>query len=49
MAFHVNLQQYELARQVAERALGTINPRESEERRNIWVAYLNMENLYGTT
>lgn len=36
------------ARGVAERALQTINFRQEQEKLNIWLAYLNMENLYGT-
>ncbi|KAK7202168.1 rRNA biogenesis protein-like protein [Novymonas esmeraldas] len=48
MAHHVGLQQLEAARQVAEKALSTIGVREQEELLNVWVAYLNIENLYGT-
>ncbi|KPA75334.1 Rrna biogenesis protein-like protein [Leptomonas pyrrhocoris] len=48
MAHHVGLQQYEAARQVAEKALSTIGVREKDELLNVWVAYLNVENLYGT-
>ncbi|KAG5480705.1 hypothetical protein CUR178_05840 [Leishmania enriettii] len=48
MAYHVGLQQYEAARQVAEKALSTIGVREQQELLNVWVAYLNVENLYGT-
>ncbi|GET88130.1 rRNA biogenesis protein-like protein [Leishmania tarentolae] len=48
MAHHVGLQQYEAARQVAEKALSTIGVREQDELLNVWVAYLNIENLYGT-
>lgn len=36
------------ARAVAERALQVISFREEQEKMNVWVAYLNMENLYGT-
>lgn len=36
------------ARKIAERAIQTISFREEEEKMNIWVAYLNLENLYGT-
>jgi len=44
------LQQGEIdkARSVAERALKIINIREEGEKSNIWVAYLNMENSFGT-
>lgn len=48
MAHHIGLQQYEAARQVAEKALSTIGVREKDELLNVWVAYLNVENLYGT-
>ncbi|EPY24860.1 rRNA biogenesis protein RRP5 [Strigomonas culicis] len=48
MSHHVALHQYEEARQVAEKALQTIGVRESDEALNVWVAYLNVENLYGT-
>lgn len=30
-----------------QRALQTINVREEQERFNVWMAYLNLENLYG--
>lgn len=36
------------ARALAERALSTISFREEQEKLNIWVAYMNMEHLYGT-
>lgn len=36
------------ARAVAERALQTISFREEQEKLNLWLAYLNMEHLYGT-
>ncbi|KAH9601162.1 hypothetical protein LSM04_004918 [Trypanosoma melophagium] len=48
MAHHVGLQQYEEARLVAEKALTTIGVRESQELLNVWVAYMNLENLHGT-
>lgn len=48
MAFHVGLQQYEEARLVAEKALRTLGVRESKERMNVWVAYMNLENAHGT-
>jgi rRNA biogenesis protein RRP5 len=38
----------EEARQVAEQALRTIGVREAKELLNVWVAYLNIENLHGT-
>ena len=36
------------ARKVAERALKTMSFREENEKFNIWIAYLNMENMFGT-
>ncbi|POI29567.1 hypothetical protein CIB84_006683, partial [Bambusicola thoracicus] len=38
----------EKARAVAERALKTICFREEQEKLNVWVALLNLENMYGT-
>jgi len=38
----------EKAKAVAERALKTINYRKEQEKFNIWVGLLNLENLYGT-
>eukprot|EP00755_Sulcionema_specki_P003803 Sspe_Gene.28503::Locus_12981_Transcript_1_1_Confidence_1.000_Length_2891::g.28503::m.28503/K14792/RRP5, PDCD11; rRNA biogenesis protein RRP5 len=48
MAHYVASKEYEQARLVAERALKTISYRETEELFNVWVAYLNIENAYGT-
>lgn len=48
IAFHVGLQQVEAARNVAEKALRTIGVREAKELQNVWVAYMNLENLHGT-
>ena len=48
MEFHINLMQMDHARQVAERALVTIGEREEVEKTNVWVAFLNLENLFGT-
>nr|XP_015898902.2 rRNA biogenesis protein RRP5 isoform X1 [Ziziphus jujuba var. spinosa] len=47
MAFLLSVADVEKARSVAERALQTINFREENEKLNIWVAYLNLENEYG--
>ena len=47
MAFQLELGEVEKAREVAERALKTINIREQEEKLNVWVALLNLENTYG--
>ncbi|KAH9270947.1 hypothetical protein BASA83_006903 [Batrachochytrium salamandrivorans] len=48
IVFHLNLAEIDKGRQVAERALKSINFREEQERLNIWVAFLNLENTYGT-
>ncbi|KAH9508620.1 hypothetical protein Btru_052178 [Bulinus truncatus] len=47
MTHHIELGETEKARMVAERALSTILFREEQEKLNIWVAYLNMETIYG--
>ena len=39
--------EHDLARSVAERALKKINFRDEGERLNVWVAYLNLEHIYG--
>lgn len=48
MAFHLHATEIEKARAVGERALKTISFREEQEKLNVWVALLNLENLYGT-
>ncbi|KAI7838131.1 hypothetical protein COHA_008062 [Chlorella ohadii] len=48
LAFMVSLGEMDRARQLAERALATIHYREEQEKFNVWVAWLNMENLYGS-
>uniref|UniRef100_A0A0E0FR29 Protein RRP5 homolog n=1 Tax=Oryza nivara TaxID=4536 RepID=A0A0E0FR29_ORYNI len=48
MAFLLDLADVDKARAVAERALRTINIREEEEKLNVWVAYFNLENEYGS-
>jgi rRNA biogenesis protein RRP5 len=49
MAHLVSLGELPAARAVAERALdGGINYREQGELLNVWVAYLNLENAFGT-
>ncbi|KAJ8389813.1 hypothetical protein AAFF_G00112820 [Aldrovandia affinis] len=48
MAFHLQATEVEQARAVAERALKTISFREEQEKLNVWVALLNLENLYGS-
>ncbi|XP_052773378.1 protein RRP5 homolog [Mya arenaria] len=49
MAFHLESTEIDKARSVAERALKTISFREEQEKLNVWVAYLNLENMYGTS
>ncbi|WOL03965.1 rRNA biogenesis protein RRP5 [Canna indica] len=48
MAYMLSLADVEKARSIAERALRTINIREEGEKLNIWVAYFNLENEYGS-
>jgi rRNA biogenesis protein RRP5 len=48
MAHLLQLGETDKSRAVAERALKTINIREENEKLNIWVAYLNLENAFGT-
>ncbi|CCD27283.1 Rrp5p NDAI_0K00920 [Naumovozyma dairenensis CBS 421] len=48
MAFQLQLSEIEKARELAERALKTINFREEAEKQNIWIALLNLENTFGT-
>lgn len=47
MSFLLSLGEVKKARSVAERALETINFREEQEKLNVWVAYLNLENQFG--
>ncbi|KAL1281885.1 hypothetical protein QQF64_000688, partial [Cirrhinus molitorella] len=48
MAFHLQATQIEQARAVGERALKTISFREEQEKLNVWMGMLNLENMYGT-
>ena len=48
MAFELQLGEVVKAREIAERALKTINIREEGEKLNVWVALLNLENTYGS-
>lgn len=48
VAFHMGKQQYDLARAVVKRALEKINFREEAERFNVYMAWLNLENAFGT-
>ncbi|KAK2604944.1 hypothetical protein N8I77_007834 [Diaporthe amygdali] len=48
MAFQAQVSEPARAREIAERALKTINIREEAEKLNVWIAYLNLENAFGT-
>jgi rRNA biogenesis protein RRP5 len=48
MAFQMKLSELGKAREVAERAIRTINIREETEKMNVWIALLNLENAYGS-
>ncbi|PUU76101.1 hypothetical protein B9Z19DRAFT_991852 [Tuber borchii] len=45
MSFQLQLNEVEKAREIAERAIKTIAPKEKQ---NVWIAMLNMESMYGT-
>lgn len=48
MSFQLQLGEIDKSREIAERALKTINYREEQEKLNIWIALLNLENSFGT-
>ena len=48
MSFQLQLSEVDKAREIAKRALKTINFREEQEKLNVWIALLNLENVYGT-
>lgn len=48
MSFQLQLSETDKAREIAKRALATINFREEQEKLNVWIALLNLENVYGT-
>ncbi|KAJ7225707.1 hypothetical protein GGX14DRAFT_640485 [Mycena pura] len=48
MSFQLQVSEVERAREIARRALQTINFREEQEKLNVWIALLNLENAYGT-
>ncbi|KAG7665962.1 RRP5 [[Candida] subhashii] len=48
MSFQLQLSEVEKAREIGERALKTINYREEQEKMNIWIALLNLENTFGS-
>jgi rRNA biogenesis protein RRP5 len=47
MAFQLQLSETQKARDVAQRALRTIHIRETEEKANVWIAWLNLEVEFG--
>ncbi|KAI0314775.1 nucleic acid-binding protein [Amylostereum chailletii] len=48
MSFLLQLSDVDKAREVGKRALKTIGFREEQEKLNVWIALLNLENVYGT-
>ncbi|OLN85680.1 rRNA biogenesis protein rrp5 [Colletotrichum chlorophyti] len=48
MALQMKVSELNKAREIAERAIKTINIREQTEKLNVWIAYLNLEVAYGT-
>ena len=48
MSFQLPLSELNKAREIARRAIQTINFREEKEKLNVWIALLNLENVYGT-
>ncbi|CAM1510385.1 Fc.00g007200.m01.CDS01 [Cosmosporella sp. VM-42] len=48
MAFQMQVSELSKAREIAERAIKSINIREETEKLNVWVAYLNLEVAYGS-
>lgn len=48
MSFQLQVGDVDKAREVGRRALKTINYREEQEKLNMWIALLNVENLFGT-
>jgi rRNA biogenesis protein RRP5 len=48
MSFQLPLSEVDKARDIARRAIRTINFREEKEKLNVWIALLNLENVYGT-
>ena len=49
MAYHLELAEVGIARSVVDRALSTINFREEQERLNVCIALMNLENKFGTS
>lgn len=48
MSFQLQISEIDKAREIGRRAIKTIGFREEEEKLNVWVALLNLENAFGT-
>ncbi|KAI9840320.1 MAG: rRNA biogenesis protein rrp5 [Sclerophora amabilis] len=48
MAFQIQLSEIDKAREIASRALRTIDITEQVEKLNVWIAWLNLENTFGS-
>ena len=48
MSFQLQLSEVEKARDIGRRALKTTNFQEEQEKLNVWIALLNLENVYGS-
>ncbi|TFK36889.1 hypothetical protein BDQ12DRAFT_686041 [Crucibulum laeve] len=48
MSFQLQLSEIDKSREIARKAIRTINFREEQEKLNVWIALLNLENVYGT-
>ncbi|KAG8219657.1 hypothetical protein J3R82DRAFT_612 [Butyriboletus roseoflavus] len=48
MSFQLQLSEIDKARVIGKRAIQTIHFREEQEKLNVWIALLNLENAYGT-
>ncbi|KAG0172965.1 rRNA biogenesis protein rrp5 [Apophysomyces sp. BC1034] len=48
MAYQLQLSEVAKAREIGERALKKINYREEQEKMNVWVAMMNLENNFGS-
>ncbi|KAI6153747.1 hypothetical protein BKA82DRAFT_4093589 [Pisolithus tinctorius] len=48
MSFYLQMSEIDKARAIGRRAVQTINFREEQERLNVWIALLNIENTYGS-
>ncbi|KAF9229085.1 hypothetical protein BS17DRAFT_804934 [Gyrodon lividus] len=48
MSLQLQLSEIDKARAIGKRAIQTISFREEQEKLNVWIALLNLENVYGT-